>query len=271
MSQIAVTKQSPSLWRASFDNPPINLIDSQTVIELRALIEAAEVDSDVAVILFESANPDFFLAHWDLADDGSRQATLDPGPTGQRPYSDALIRLSRLPVITVSAIRSRVRGAGSEFVLATDIRFASRERAVLGQFELATGVVPGGGAPARLPRLVGRGRALEIIAGASDFDGDLAERYGYVNRAIPDAQFNDFIDAFVTRLSGFDRRAIRELKHWVDPLTLPSDEEFPPQTEAFFAAVRRPEVQARIGRLFEQGLQQPGEVENRLGDYAGQS
>lgn len=271
MSQISVTKPSASLWRASFDNPPINLIDSQTVIELRALVEAAEADPDVAVVLFESANADFFLAHWDLADDGSRQASLEPGPTGQQPYSDVLIRLSKLPVITVSAIRGRVRGAGSEFVLATDIRFASRERAVLGQFELATGVVPGGGAPARLPRLVGRGRALEIIASASDFDGDLAERYGYVNRSLPDAQFDEFIDSFVTRLSGFDRQAIQELKQWVDPLTLPSDDEFPPQTAAFSAAVGRPEVRARIGRLFEQGLQRPGNVENRLGEYAAKS
>ncbi|MEG8275299.1 enoyl-CoA hydratase/isomerase family protein [Streptomyces sp. AHA2] len=268
MAQITIAKPTPALWRVRFDNAPINLIDSQTVVELRALVEAAEADAEVAVILFESANPDYFLAHWDLADDGERQSSLRPGPTGQHPWLDVLIRISKLPVVTVSAIRGRVRGAGSEFVLATDIRFASRERAVLGQFEMATGVVPGAGAPARLPRLVGRGRAIEIMAGAEDFDGDLAERYGYVNRAVPDADFDDFVTAFVNRVSRFDRRAIEELKQWVDPLTLPDDEEFPPQLDAFFEAVARPEVLARIGRLFEQGLQSPGVVEDRLGEFA---
>lgn len=271
MTQIHLTKPSPTLWRATFDNAPINLIDSQTVVELRTLIEAAENDPDVAVILFDSANPDYFLAHWDLADSGELQATLPPGPTGQSPYSDILIRLSRLPIITVSAIRGRVRGAGSEFVLATDIRFASRERAVLGQFEMATGVLPGGGAPARLPRLVGRARAIEIIAGAEDFDGELAERYGYVNRAVADDEFEAFVHTFATRVSGFDRQAIEELKSFVDPLTLPSDDEFPPQTAKFFAAVGRPEVQGRIGRLFEQGLQKPGPVEEKLGTFAAQA
>ncbi|GHD42384.1 enoyl-CoA hydratase/isomerase family protein [Streptomyces galbus] len=271
MTQISIVKLTPALWRVRFDNQPINLIDSQTVVELRAIVEAAEADPEVAVILFESANPDYFLAHWDLADDGALQASLPPGSTGQHPWLDVLIRISKLPVVTISAIRGRVRGAGSEFVLATDIRFASRERAVLGQFEMATGVVPGAGAPARLPRLVGRGRAIEIMAGAEDFDGDLAERYGYVNRAISDADFQDFITAFAARVARFDRRAIAELKQWVDPLTLPDDAEFPPQLDAFFAAVSRPEVLAHIGRLFDQGLQQPGPVEERLGEYAAQT
>lgn len=268
MNRIIVTKPTASLWRVSFDNRPINLIDSQTVVELRSLVEAAERDSEVTVILFESANPDYFLAHWDLADDGELQARLPSGPTGQHPWLDVLIRISRLPVVTVSAIRGRARGAGSEFLLATDVRFASRERAVLGQFEMATGVVPGAGAPVRLPRLVGRARAIEILAGAEDFDGDLAERYGYVNRAVPDADFERFVTSFAERVARFDRRAVEELKGWVNPLTLPEDNEFPPQLEAFFSAVSLPEVRARIGRLFEKGLQQPGAVEERLGEFA---
>ncbi|MYS21846.1 Enoyl-CoA hydratase/carnithine racemase [Streptomyces sp. DvalAA-14] len=267
MAQVKINKPSPSLWRVSFDNPSINLIGSQMVVELRSLVEAAEADPDVTVILFESANPDYFLAHWDLADDGAPQEALPAGTTGQHPFVDALIRISKLPVVTISAIRGRARGAGSEFVLATDVRFASREKAVLGQFEMTTGVVPGGGAPARLPRLVGRGRAIEILAGAEDFDADLAERYGYVNRAIPDAEFEDFVTAFAQRVARFDRRAVEELKQWVNPLTLPDDEEFPPQLRAFFAAVQRPEVMARIGWLFEQGLQKPGPAEERLGEF----
>lgn len=267
MAQVKISKPSPSLWRVSFDNGPVNLIGSQMVVELRALVEAAEADPEVTVILFESANPDYFLAHWDLADDGALQASLPAGPTGQHPFVDMLIRLSRLPVVTISAIRGRVRGAGSEFVLATDVRFASREKAVLGQFEITTGAVPGGGAVARLPRLVGRGRAIEILGGAEDFGGDLAERYGYVNRAVPDAEFEDFVAAFAGRVARFDRRAVAELKQWVDPLTLPADKEFAPQTKAFFDAVALPEVQARVRWLFEQGLQQPGDVEERLGEF----
>ncbi|MFI5793459.1 enoyl-CoA hydratase/isomerase family protein [Streptomyces sp. NPDC051677] len=269
MTQIRITKPTATLWRATFDNPPLNLMGGQMVVELRALVEAVQSDPDVAVIVFDSANPDYFIAHWDLADSGEAMTSLPPGPTGQPPLLDVFIRLSKLPVLTVSAIRGRARGAGSEFALATDIRFAS-DKAVLGQFELATGVVPGGGALSRLSRLVGRGRAIEIIAGAEDFDGQLAERYGYVNRAVADEEFDAFVDAFVTRLARLDRRAIRELKEAVDPLTLPADEEFPPQLETFMAGVMRPEVQARVGRLFEQGFQRPGPVEDKLGDFVAQ-
>ncbi|HTU71911.1 MAG TPA: enoyl-CoA hydratase/isomerase family protein [Trebonia sp.] len=260
MTQLTITKPSPSLWRATIDNPPVNLIDSQTVRELRSLVQAAERDAEVTVIVFESANPDYFFAHWDLADKGAAQAAL--------PFLDALARLSKLPVVSISAIRGRVRGAGSEFVLATDIRFASREKAILGQWEAATGVAPGAGAPARLPRLVGRARAIEILAGAEDFDGDLAERYGYVNRAIPDDELDDFVTAFATRVAGFDRRPISDIKRWVNALTLPADEEVPPQLDAFLAGVSRPDVQARNKHLFEQGLQQPGPVEERLAEFA---
>ncbi|MFD3483293.1 enoyl-CoA hydratase/isomerase family protein [Streptomyces sp. NPDC058665] len=268
MPHITITRPSKTLWRASLDNGPVNLVNSQTIVELRSLIDEAEADTDLAVILFESANPGYFMAHWDLAEDPAKTTDLPPGKTGQQPFVDVLIRLSKLPVLTVSAIRGRARGAGSEFVLATDIRFASRERAVLGQFEVAAGLIPGGGAPSRLPRLVGRGRALEILAGANDFDGDLLERYGYVNRAIPDAEFEGFVDSFVTRVAGFGRRVIGELKQCVDPLTLPDDVEFPPQADLFWTTVVQPEVQDWARRQFERGLQQSGEVEENLGEFA---
>jgi enoyl-CoA hydratase/carnithine racemase len=176
--------------------------------------------------------------------------------------------LSKLPALTVSAIRGRVRGAGSEFVLATDIRFASRERAVLGQFEITAGAIPGGGAVARLPRLVGRARALEIMAGGEDFDGALAERYGYVNRAVPDAEFDAFVDAFVTRVSGFSVSAIRELKGEVDPQTLPKNAEFSAQSHLFLAALATPEVQEWARQAFENGLQQAGPFEENLAEYS---
>ncbi|HEY0227640.1 MAG TPA: enoyl-CoA hydratase/isomerase family protein, partial [Mycobacterium sp.] len=149
--------------------------------------------------------------------------------------------------------------------LAADIRFASREKAVLGQFEVGGAAVPGGGPCSRLPRLVGRGRALEILLGGDDFDGATAERYGYVNRAIPDADFTAFVDAFATRVSRFDVRSLREVKEFVNDVSLPADDEFPPQMVAFKRSVGRPEAQRIVGQLLDRGLQERTDTELRLG------
>ncbi|WP_250032372.1 enoyl-CoA hydratase/isomerase family protein [Paractinoplanes maris] len=267
MSRLRIDRRSPTLWTATFANPPINLIDAPMVLQLQKLLTAAEADEQLAVIVFDSADPDFFLAHWDIAADPASTEALPLGPTGMHPWLDVLVRLARLPQITISALRGRARGAGSEFALATDIRFASRERAVLGQFELGAGAVPGGGPATRLPRLVGRGRALEILAGAEDYNADLAERYGYVNRSIPDAEFVTFVDRFAERMAGFDTRALREMKAFVDTVTLPPAAEFPPQMNAFWTSVARPETQDRTRQLFELGLQQRGDAELHLGRY----
>jgi enoyl-CoA hydratase/carnithine racemase len=264
--RLTIDKRSPALWTVTFANPPINLIDATMIGELQQLLTTAETDERLAVIVFDSADPEFFLAHWDIADPALTDA-LPPGPTGMHPWLDVLVRLSRLPQVTIAALRGRARGAGSEFALAADIRFASRERAVLGQFELGPGAVPGGGPASRLPRLVGRGRALEILMSADDYDADLAERYGYVNRAIPDAQFVSFVDHFAQRIARFDVRAIREIKAFVNAVSLPPAEEFPPQMDAFFASVARPATQDRTRQLFDLGLQQRGEAERHLGRY----
>jgi len=265
MSQLIVTKTTPALWRVAFDNPPVNLIGPDMLVELRALLDDAEADPLVAVIVFESADEEYFLAHWDIASDPELTNSLPPGPTGFHPWLDILIRISKLPAVTVSALRGRARGAGSECALATDIRFASREKAVLGQFEMGTGAVAGGGPSSRLPRLVGRGRALEILVSAGDYDGDLAERYGYVNRAIADADFEQFVTDFATRVSAFDVRALQEIKQFVNAVSLPDDSEFPPQMDAFWNSVSRPETQDRAGQMFQMGLQQRGDAELNLG------
>ncbi|MFF2385765.1 enoyl-CoA hydratase/isomerase family protein [Streptomyces sp. NPDC058108] len=262
---LTVAKETPALWRVTFNNPPINLIGPQMIRELRDLLTDLENDDLVAAVVFQSADPDYFLAHWDIASDPAEVGDLPTGPTGFHPWLDILIRLSRLPAVTISAIRGRARGAGSELALATDIRFASREKAVLGQFELGTGAVPGGGPSSRLSRLVGRGRALEILLSANDFDGELAERYGYVNRSVPDAEFEEFVDAFALRVSRFDVRAIEEIKQYVNAVTLPPDTEFPPQMDAFWRSVARPETQDRATQMFGLGLQQRGETELNLG------
>jgi enoyl-CoA hydratase/carnithine racemase len=165
--QFHITAVSPAYWRVTFDNGPVNLLDPDTLDQLGALIGRIENDPELTVVVFRSDKPGYFMAHWDFLADNARVAGMRPGPTGLHPYLDNFVRLSKLPVATISEIRGRTRGAGSEFVLATDIRFAS-EKAILGQFEVGVGTVPGGGPMARLGRLVGRGRALEILLGGED-------------------------------------------------------------------------------------------------------
>src|SRR5262245_52560055 len=206
MTQFDVREVSPAYWRITFANGPVNLIDPDTVEELAGLLGRMENAPDLTVAVFRSDNPGFFMAHWDFLSDPARVAAMRPGPTGLHPYLDNFVRLSRVPVATISEIRGRTRGAGSEFVLATDIRFAS-EKAVLGQFEVSVGAVPGGGPMARLGRLVGRGRALEILLGGDDIPAALAAGYGYVNRLIPDADIEDFVDDFARRIATFDKVA----------------------------------------------------------------
>ena len=193
-AHLGIDRRSPSYCRVTFDHPPINTITATTVAELAELVGLIEQDPDLNVVVFDSANPDFYLAHYDTEHDPGRTAALPAGPTGMHAWLDLLVRLSRAPVVSIASIRGRARGAGSEFVLACDLRFASRENALLGQFEVGTGVVPGGGPMARLSRLVGRGRALEILLVADDVDGPRAAQYGYVNRVIDDDQLDDEVD-----------------------------------------------------------------------------
>ena len=208
-TRFTLDSSTPSLWRVTFHNPPINLIDSVMIGELGELFADIEKNQGPAVLVFDSADPDYFLAHYDItAANRSLVDALPPGPSGFHPWIDLLVRLSKLPAVTISAIRGRARAAGSEFALATDIRFASRERTVLGQMEVGFGAVPGAGPTSWLPRLVGRGRAFEILLGGEDFGGALAERYGYVNRAIPDDEFENFVDRFARRVATFDRQAL---------------------------------------------------------------
>ena len=203
----------------TFDHPPINTITATTVAELAELVGLIEGDADLNVVVFDSANPDFYLAHADVEHDPGRTAALPRGPTGMHAWLDLLVRLSRAPTVSIASIRGRARGAGSEFVLACDLRFASRENTLLGQFEVGTGVVPGGGPMARLSRLVGRGRALEILLVADDLAGPRAEQYGYVNRLIPDGELDAEVDEIASRLALFDHDAIARTKAYVDRVT----------------------------------------------------
>jgi enoyl-CoA hydratase/carnithine racemase len=181
-----------------------------------------------------------------------------------------LVRLSRAPVVSIVSIRGRATGVGSELALASDMRFASREKAILSQWEVGAGLVPGGGPMARLPRLIGRGRALEVLLGADDIGGDLAELYGYINRALPDAELDAFVDALAMRIASFDKQAIAETKNFVNVASLPPDAEIAAEWDACLASIQRPASQTRINKLMERGFHKPGDVENRLGFHVGQ-
>ncbi|MBB4098264.1 enoyl-CoA hydratase/isomerase family protein [Sphingomonas kyeonggiensis] len=265
--QIQLQRPAPGLLRATFDHPPINLIDPDTIGELAELIGQLETDPEARVIVFDSADPDFFLAHYDVLADKARTAAMAPGPTGMHLWLDVLVRIARAPVASIAMIRGRARGAGSEFALACDMRFASAERAILGQFEMGVGVVPGGNPMARLAGLMGRGRTLEVVLGADDFPGPLAERYGYVNRALPDGELDTFVDRLARRLAGFDKQAIASAKRLVDAVSLPDDAVFPQSLAAYFETVQRPVARERSAALVRAGLQTRSAVEMELGKY----
>ena len=264
-THFTLDRRSPTYWRVTFEHPPINTITATTVRELSELVDLIERESTLNVVVFNSANPDFFLAHYDVEKDPSKTAALPLGPTGMHAWLDLTVRLSRAAVVSIASIRGRARGAGSEFVLACDLRFASRENSVLGQFEVGAGFIPGGGPMARLSRLVGRGRALEILLVADDFDGRRAEQYGYVNRTIADGSLDEEVERIALRLAGFDHEAIASTKRYVDQVTLPPDTEFPPALTDFFRAFKRPETLARSAKLADLGLNIDSDLERQLG------
>ena len=268
--QVHLARRSASYWRVTFDIPPLNIFGPETIPELNEVITALERDEQVKVVVFDSAVDGFFLTHYDFLAKPEDTLKIPPGPTGLPALPDMLIRLSRAPVVSIASIRGRATGVGSELALASDMRFASREKAILSQWEVGAGLVPGGGPMARLLRLIGRGRALEVLLGADDVPGDLAERYGYVNRALPDAELDTFVDALAVRIASFDKQAIAETKRLVNVASLPPDAEIDPEWSAFLASYARPASQRRIKDLMERGFHRPGDVENRLGYHVGE-
>jgi enoyl-CoA hydratase/carnithine racemase len=263
-AQFQVDEVTSCYWKVTFGNGETNLLDIDGVEQLAELVTRIEQAAGLNVVVFQSANPEFFMAHWDVRSDNARVAGMRPGPTGLHPYADNFVRLSRVPAVTITSIDGRARGAGSEFVLATDIRFAG-PGAVLGQFEVGMGSVPGGNPMGRLARLVGRGRAMEILLGADDFPADLAAAYGYVNRVLPAGELDTFVDTFARRIAGFDTVAVTGVKALVDAAVAIPDEEAAASLAAFFRTSGRPENAHRVQRLFDLGLQRPDGVERDLG------
>ena len=220
------------------------------------------------VVVFESANPDYFVAHYDL--ERGEVIPEQPGAAEFSAWPNFVTRLAQSRVVSVAKLRGRARGHGSELALACDIRFASKEKAVLAQPEVGGAVVPGGGATEWLCALAGRSRALEIICGANDFDADTAEKYGWVNRSIPDAELDAFVDDFARRVASFEKRALELAKKLVNARAgVPSEADRWGSNQSFIGTTSWPETQALIGKLMEKGLQVEGDFEHRLGHHIG--
>jgi len=259
---LQVIEESPAYWRIVFDYPPFNIVDATLYQALQGLLARMDASPSLRVVVFESANPEFFLAHFDLTGK-TGNITTAVGPSGLPILTDTFVRISRSSVASIAKIRGCVRGVSSEFVLACDMRFASRENTSLGQPEVGVGVHPGGGGTERLPPLVGRGRALEIVLGANDFDGDTAAQYGYVNRALPDEELDGFVDALARRIATFDGRAIAAAKRLINQVSLPSADNLLSALNSFQTALTWPETLQRVEALLKQGLQQERNFERQ--------
>jgi enoyl-CoA hydratase/carnithine racemase len=267
--QIRLARRSPAYWRVTIDNPPINVMGPEMLKQFQEIIDVLEADELVRVVVFDSAVADYFLNHSDFTAKLEDLTALPPGPTGLPPWPDFLVRLTRLPVASIALIRGRATGNGSEITLSCDMSFASREKAILSQWEVGVGMVAGGGPMARLPRLIGRNRALEVLLSSEDIRADQAEAYGYVNRALPDAELDAFVEALATRIAGFDKWAIGNTKRLVNA-SLPPDVELGAGWDACIASLGRSAAHDGIKELIARGFHKPGDVENRLGYYLGQ-
>ena len=259
-NQLSIARENASLWRVTFNNPPINMFIPTTIVELGALMTDLEADASVKVVVFESANPEFFVAHLDVAKAAERPEVLGL-------WRDFVLRLASTPVVSIAKIRGRTRGIGNEFVLACDMRFASRQSALFGNPEVGVGLVPGGGALEWLPRLVGRSRALEIVLSGDDFDADIAERYGWVNRTLDDADLDSFVDALVRRLTSFDHETLAAAKAQVNRFGTPTATELKSSTDLFFPLLALPGAQARRAKIRNVGYGIPSDFELNFGRY----
>jgi enoyl-CoA hydratase/carnithine racemase len=259
--KVITDKSTPGYWRVTLNNPPINAITDSMYDEIYDLVGEIEADPSLRVVTFESANPDFFIAHYSLAEPRSR--------FGKPRWIDAAVRLAQSNVLSIAVIRGRVRGGGSEFTMACDVRFASAERAIFGQPEVGSGLIPGGGALQRLPLLVGRARAIEIILGGKDFDAIMAERYGWINRALPEAELDGFVGNFVRRILSFDKQALSTAKAILNQAGLPDRSQLQATEDKFFETFKWPGAVERMAKLRQRGIGTAGDFELNLGHHIG--
>lgn len=262
-NRLTVIRQSPSYWRIIINNPPLNLFDPKMFAELNVLMDDIEHDADLKVVVFESGDEDFFVNHHDLE---HHEVPDQPGAASFDHWPSFVTRLAQSSVLSIAKVRGRARAQGFEFALACDIRFASRERAVFALVEVAGSSIPGGGGVEWLAALVGRSRSLEIILGADDFDADTAERYGFINRAIPDNELDAFVDAFAQRVSRFEKRALELSMKLVNARAgVPSEGDLWVSNHALASVNNWPEAQAMLTKLNAAGFGRAGDFELNLG------
>jgi enoyl-CoA hydratase/carnithine racemase len=260
LSQFNIDRTFSGRWTITINNPPINMFIPTTIVELEALMTDLEADPSVKVVVFQSANPDFFIAHLDVAKAAAQPGVLDL-------WRNFVLRLSSTAIVSIAKIRGRTRGIGNEFVLACDMRFASRQNALFGNPEVGVGLIPGGGALEWLPRLVGRSRALEIVLGADDFDADIAEHYGWVNRTLDDDDLDSFVDRLVRRLASFDREVLSAAKAQINRFGTPTATELQSSNDMIFPMLTLPAAQARRARIRSIGYGVPSDFELNFGRY----
>jgi enoyl-CoA hydratase/carnithine racemase len=240
---------------ATIDNPPINLIDLGLIGDLDRLGRELGQAQDIRVVVFDSADAEFFIAHADVELIQRLPREVPPKAQSLTGFHAMVDRFRTLPQATIACIEGRARGGGSEFVLSLDMRFGALGHAVLGQPEVALGILPGGSGTQRLPRLMGRSRALEVILGCADFPADIAERYGYLNRALPPDQLRPFVEALAHRIASFPPEAIRLAKQAV----LEADRDVVAglieEAHLFNQTLATPEAQRRMARFLEIGGQ----------------
>jgi enoyl-CoA hydratase/carnithine racemase len=265
-TDFSVKVESDRLWRVTFSNPPINLVTPEMLVELPELIDQMEAASELRVVVFESANPDYFLNHYDTSRVAETPTSL--GVTGYPLVIDTSTRLSHLPVASIAKIRGRVRGIGSELTQAMDMRFAS-DRALFGQPETASGNLPGGGGLEHLPRLLGRARALEVVLSSDDYPGALAERYGWVNRTVDDKDLDALVETLAGRIASYDKESIAAVKQQINRHTLPSPEDMMSSLEIYLTSFEWPGSKRRLAAALAAGRNQPGDYEMRLGYHLG--
>jgi enoyl-CoA hydratase/carnithine racemase len=241
--------------RAMIDHPPINLADLQAIVEMDRFGQEVAADDEVRVVIVASADPDFFVAHADVT-------MLQGLPTDDVELHDRLSvfhgiveRFRTMPKATIAVIEGIARGGGSELALAFDMRFAALGRAVFAQPEIVVGIIPGGGATQRLPRLVGRGRALEIVLGGDDIDAATAERWGYVNRALPPDELWPFVDAFAARVASFPASVIARAKRAVDAALPDPTPGLNVEDQLFRETMAGPEAARRMQAFMDAGGQ----------------
>jgi len=252
----------------TIDHPPINLFDLELMVEIDRLGRELEADEALRVVVFQSANPEFFIAHADVELILGLPRDVGPRPTELGFFHQALERLRNMPKVTIGKIEGRARGGGSELLLALDLRFGAIGRCVLAQPEVAIGIIPGGGGTQRLPRLVGRGRALEIVLGCADFDAELAERYGWINRALPAESLGTFVDALAFRIASFPAEALALAKESVAAAELSIREGLLDEEHRFQRSLATDAAQRRMAAFLAAGGQ-TRDVELDLGALVG--